>query len=692
MPSHNVQILMSTSSVTRYVASLFVAALFGGAACMLPSVARAADNDVTRTVVKVDFVTTGADAVLSPADAAAVPLTSSPDQLPDGAKRAMIGDSHASFDEWNEFFHSRANLFDAGEAYKVAFDYRVLAKHDDTGFYMLLRRAGDANNKQGWQDLQGAVGVSGHVQTSFATREFGDYMLVIGIHNRGTISVSNITITTDPVHRIPIISLPSPSYTWTAKPKTTYYADSVGGNDSNDGTKPGRAWKTLDKINTGSFAPGDQILLKRGSSWLGYLAPGGSGTAAAPIVLGAYGAAADPKPKIDAQGKWLATLLLLNTEYWTAQDIDVANKGTVPQPHLAGVEAKLTNFGTAHQIKLIDLDVHDVTGSDEKSAGGGEGIDCEASGESAPSRYDGLLIQGCHITRTDRNGIIMGGNWSRDHWFPHLHVVISQNELDSIGGDGIVPLACDGDVVDHNVIRGAHMRCTDYAAGIWPWACDNSVIEYNDVSGMRGRTDGEAYDSDYNCRNTLFQYNYSHDNDGGFVLMCNDGSQHMPWNIGNDGTVFRYNVSVGDRYRWFTLSGPITNTKIYNNTVVTLPSDTVMPIDAGNWGGAYATGIVFSNNIFDCPTIAKFDLKGITNATFDHNDYFGQIANQPADPAALTVAPGFAAGSKLPATADDCKLSANSPLKAAGTPIPDNGGQTFAGDPVGQGNPNIGAF
>jgi parallel beta helix pectate lyase-like protein len=117
----------------------------------------------------------------------------------------------------------------------------------------------------------------------------------------------------------------------------------------------------------------------------------------------------------------------------------------------------------------------------------------------------------------------MGGNWHRDRWYPSLRVVIRGNLLEDVGGDGIVPLACDGALVEHNILKGGRMRAEDYAAGIWPWSCDNTVVQHNEVSGMKGTRDGEGYDSDYNCRGTLFQYNFSHNNDGGFMLICNNG-------------------------------------------------------------------------------------------------------------------------------------------------------------------------
>ncbi len=158
-------------------------------------------------------------------------------------------------------------------------------------------------------------------------------------------------------------------------------------------------------------------------------------------------------------------------------------------------------------------------------------------------------------------------NSQRDNWYPSLRVVIRGNVLENIGGDGIVPRACDGALVEYNIVRGGRMRAEDYAAGIWPGGCDNTVVQYNEVSGMKGTRDGEGYDSDFNCRGTCFQYNFSHNNDGGFMLVCNNGGVHMPKSIGNMNTIIRYNISVNDRLHTFNINGPCQNTLICNNVL-----------------------------------------------------------------------------------------------------------------------------
>ena len=457
----------------------------------------------------------------------------------------LTGDSRQSNIQWNEFFHSKQGLFAPKIAYKVALDYKILARNANTQFYFMFRRVGMSGaGDQGQTFWTDPVGQTGQETATLLALQ-GDYYLLIGIKNQGAIAIKSVTIATDPEDTPHDVHLPMPTRAWTSPGHTAYYVDSISGDDANNGSAPKRAWKSLDRINTGTFGPGDRILLKSGSRWTDALTPGGSGAAGQSIRLDSYGAG--PKPRIDAHGQFLATLYLHNQEYWDVSSLDIANSSPWRQPSLTGVQVRLDDFGTAHEIHLRYLDVHDVHGSNVKNAGGGEGISCGNYGARLPSRFDGLLIEECHLTRTDRNGITMNSDyWHRDKWFPSLHVVIRKNRLDDIGGDGIVPIGCDGALVAGNVLHGGRMRALDYAAGIWPWSCDNTVVQHNEVSGMKGTNDGEGYDSDFNCRNTLIQYNYSHDNDGGFMLICNDGSLTMPVSAGNTGTVIRYNISIHD--------------------------------------------------------------------------------------------------------------------------------------------------
>ncbi len=74
-----------------------------------------------------------------------------------------------------------------------------------------------------------------------------------------------------------------------AAPATEYYLDSAGGSDDDAGTSPEEAWASLDRPAQGELGPGDAVLLRRGETFRGRLRINGSGSAEAPIRVGAWG-------------------------------------------------------------------------------------------------------------------------------------------------------------------------------------------------------------------------------------------------------------------------------------------------------------------------------------------------------------------------------------------------------------------
>jgi len=69
--------------------------------------------------------------------------------------------------------------------------------------------------------------------------------------------------------------------------RTSYYISNTG-NDINSGKTPQQSWKTLSKVNTYSFSPGDSILFKCGDRWSGKIISQ-SGDSTGCIIYGAYG-------------------------------------------------------------------------------------------------------------------------------------------------------------------------------------------------------------------------------------------------------------------------------------------------------------------------------------------------------------------------------------------------------------------
>lgn len=421
----------------------------------------------------------------------------------------------------------------------------------------------------------------------------------------------------------------------------TYYVNSISGSDSNPGKTEAAPWKTLKEINESDFKPGDRILLSRGSAWHEQLAPRSSGAMGKPIVLDCYGPGA--LPRISGDGTHEDAVLLRNVQNIELHHLEITNPGTTPSPR-RGLHIFLDNYGTARHIVIADLYIHDVNGTNREKDNGG--IVFRTNGDKVASRFDGLTIERNIIWKVDRSGIVAKSYHAlRTHWFPSLHVIIRDNYVEDIGGDGIVPWATDGALVEHNIARKCNQRSTDYNAGIWQWSTDNTVFRLNEASETRGTRDGEGFDSDYNSRNTRFEYNYGHDNGGGFMLICTPVQRDQQSNLGNTGTVVRYNISRNNYTRLINLSGA-DDVTVTNNAFYVGPGRDVQML-VSDWQG-WSRNAVFKDNIFYIQGgILRFghsttrhedgtyDLapgwEPAKDIVYSDNRYIGSVVNPPSD-------------------------------------------------------------
>jgi hypothetical protein len=483
-----------------------------------------------------------------------------------------------------------------------------------------------------------------------------------------------------------------------------YYVNSHSGNDANAGNSSSAAWRTLEPLNRVIFKPGDKILFASGSRFTGQWSPKGSGKKEASILVDLYGG--NQKARIDAQGQFESALWLRNLEYWKVNNLELTNDDPASNKRRYGVLVQAEDCGTLHDLQLSNLFIHDVRGSLKKGdRTEGFGILWENWGEKLQSRFDGLLIENCHLLRCDRSGI---GGWSGHQdrrpglWFPSLHVVIRKNLLEDIGGDCIKPEGCDGALIEFNRVDRGRQRAKDAAAGIWPWASDKTVIQYNEVSGIKGTFDGQAFDSDDNCKNTLFQYNYSHDNDGGFMLVCSVGKQRKEGQVtyvGLENTTIRYNISQNDgsggtppyerRPRIIHIAGSARNTWIYNNLFYVgkeIQTYLIHNTIYNDW----AEDVHLFNNIFFAEGELKYDLGKKTRFEFRKNVFFGNHIMPPPDTESLTLDPMLISVGTGRVGLDSLKgyqLRAHSPCIGAAVPIPSAGEKDFWGNPLPPGGP-----
>ena len=184
--------------------------------------------------------------------------------------------------------------------------------------------------------------------------------------------------------------------------------------------------------------------------------------------------------------------------------------------------------------------------------------------------------------------------------------------LEDIGGDGIVPIGMDGAIVEYNRIYGLRKRIPNIntdkevsmnagpSIGIWPWSSNNTIIRYNEVWGYEGTFDGQGLDSDFNCDGTLFEYNLSADNKGGFFLICTWSKlEQSGESIGNTNTVIRRNMSFNDHTRGFVLNGPVKNVKVHQNIFFNTIEDELQLIVDTPWdNGHFAHSVSFTENLF----------------------------------------------------------------------------------------------
>lgn len=434
---------------------------------------------------------------------------------------------------------------------------------------------------------------------------------------------------------------------------TTYYIDAINGNDADDGLSEAKAWRSIDKTSGMSLREGDRVLLRRGADYSGILEVNAAGTDENPVYVDAYGEG--DKPKIIAPDNAPYAVLVRNSDYVTVRNLDISNHGNERLAGRTGIKVLNHNHGISKGITLDRLDIHDVNGSLVKQEGGGSGILIENrwDKDSLISIFDGLTIDNCTVRRCERNAMIWSAPWSRRDWHPSTNVVVRNNLIEGVPGDGIVPIGCDGALIEYNLMRDCPQTLpdTEAAAGIWPWSCDNTVIQFNEVSDHKAPWDAQGFDSDYNCTNTTIQYNFSHDNDGGFLLICNSGSEGPgpEDNIGNIGSVIRYNVSIDDAVRQrptragifsptIHIAGPAKNSLVERNIlhVGVKPAEKIdrSIITSDSWGG-FADSTFFRHNIFFAPQPSAFRMNKSTNNCFDSNYYLGEFIDAPHDSGAV---------------------------------------------------------
>ncbi len=436
-----------------------------------------------------------------------------------------------------------------------------------------------------------------------------------------------------------IANMDIPDYILEDREPTAFYVDSINGFDSNDGTSEDKAFRSLEKISSFDFQPGDKILLKSGQTFYGSLKINGAGTADNGILVSTYGGS--EKAKISAK---TGNAVSLKAQYITLENLEVTNPNGEK-----GIYAMPFTTGENKDIVIRNCYIHDI---DKKQTNFGQGnytsagISIEADG-GEPTWFDGVTIENNIIEDVNRVGIIISTNWAyRPGAYGHdgyynasddtgrwasKNVIIRGNTVTRAYGDSIMALLCDGAIIEKNTsIEGFYnpKKVAIASAGIWTFGSNDNVIQYNDIgfhNFPEGCSDGEAFDIDKSEKRAIVQYNYSHDNEGGFLLMCNDYGTDGADTV-SENAVVRFNLSVNDgkgKKAVWVLDDANKGTKIYNNTTYLGPNVT-QPI--AHWK-APSEDFTFVNNIFVGRTGRKYDWSTMANIGEDWADAESAWAN-----------------------------------------------------------------
>ena len=492
----------------------------------------------------------------------------------------------------------------------------------------------------------------------------------------------------------------------------TFYVDSENGDDSADGMTPETAWKTLTKVNETQLIGGDRILLKAGSVFEDQaLSIKSGGTAENPIIIDMYdgdvvGAEAGERPHIKGNGKNSFEyqgnqisygLHIKNASHVQVNNVEISNQGDTRKLSV-GLCVEAAGCGVMQGVHINNVYIHDVNGTYEEKTLPNGGLYYVVSDHSNNTRFDDIQVVNNIVKRVSRTGISVGMTSSTDLWdghggiipqevldaYGHTNVLIRNNYVEEAGGDAIVPMFSIKPVIEYNISNGASQstkHTSMYNAGIWPWRCEDAVFQYNECYGTILNGDGQAYDCDWS-RGTIYQYNYSHDNEGGFILICQ--SEVLD-------SIVRYNISQNDQ-RCLFLTSNTHNADVYNNTFyIGEGLDTEVVEDVGG----VAT---LKNNIFYNLGTSTTTTWG-RNFSYENNLYYGYDST-PEDSRKIIADPMFTdpgtggtgvLGDSAIDTLGGYRLQEDSPAIDAGLEIENNGGRDYFGTPLADGKTDIGA-
>ena len=335
-----------------------------------------------------------------------------------------------------------------------------------------------------------------------------------------------------------------------------YYVNSIIGNDTNSGLSISNPWQTINKVNSITLYPGDEVKFHSDQTFMGMLMPNGNGNSTSPIKIDNYGGL--NRAIINGENH-NSCIYLDNKKGFEISNLELINdSGNSPDPGAInkrrGIYAS-AYMGVKQHLVFKNLYIHKIypnnfSSSSEQTLYQGTGILLTGFSSNA-SNFDGVLIEDCEITDVGNLGISIS-RWvdsagltpaSNTH---HKNITLRNNYIHHTGGSGAVYFNVKDFLIENNIFSwtGFHDSIIDqrqFGRGSCWWGvrCKNGLLQNNEFSHVRGAADSHGAHIDIACDSVIIQYNLSYDNEGGFAEYMGASSN----------CIYRYNLSINDGWR-----------------------------------------------------------------------------------------------------------------------------------------------
>ena len=511
----------------------------------------------------------------------------------------------------------------------------------------------------------------------------------------------------------------------------TYYV-SASGDNKKDGTTAATAWKTISKVNSKKFLPGDSILFRRGDVWRESMTITASGNSGNYITFGSYGSGNRPKIYGSVKlvkwtvfngniwvsatnvkdpysiGRYAAEIFFEETtgdediswghkkkssitdcvsEYdwtWISNHIYVYSP-TDPNTRYTSIEAPqrgiVINLNNKQYITIDGLDVRYSSLANIKEV-------------YPSSKLNGLIIRNCHVAATGTRGSVVGYGLSL--W--HSNCLIQNNVIHDCGRrscsfnvDNAVVITITNVTIEGNEFyHGFHTTGPDIG-NTGSSTFDNFIIRNNLIWD----------DPKWDMRDSE-----SVEDAVGIFIGNNNTStgKFQNFHIYN-------NIIKNNPFKGIELTGTTSNVNIYNNTFYGY-NPTSTEFGAQVYIASTSNGITIKNNVFyddGLNSVNRYHpciyMQNGASAVIDYNLYYKVDHTSPILNFAGTYTMSkwdeykAATGNDIhsPTPADplfvsyaDLHLQNNSPAVSAGTYLGIT--EDFDGKPYNKDKPSLGAF